>query len=342
MRSARSPRCRRRAPPDLSKCLRRCGAAPEEAQEIKALAWRLRRAALFATGALRTRLRADPDPVYLLVSHSHLDRARGIDRLKQASAARFVCLIHDLIPLDYPEYTSRAQTGRHRRRIATVAALADAVLVNSMATQRTLTRRLERELPVAVAPLGFDLAAGQPESGERPYFVCLGTMEPRKNHTLLLDIWQRLIADYGEQAPRLLLVGRRGWCSEKIAARLPDLRPFVEERAGLPDQSLGPLLRGARALLLPSFAEGFGLPVIEALANGVPVLCSDLPALRESGGGVPDYLDPADAAAWRTAILDYTASSPRREAQLARLAQWRAPRWDEHFAIVDRLLGRLA
>jgi glycosyltransferase involved in cell wall biosynthesis len=81
--------------------------------------------------------------------------------------------------------------------------------------------------------------------------------------------------------------------------------------------------------------------VIEALASGVPVLCSDLPALRESGGGVPDYLDPADAVAWPTAILDYTASSPRREAQLARLAQWRAPRWDEHFAIVDRLLGRL-
>jgi glycosyltransferase involved in cell wall biosynthesis len=185
---------------EMLEAMWRGGAAPEEAQEIKALAWRLRRAALFATGALQTRLRADPDPVYLLVSHSHLDHARSIARLKQASAARFVCLTHDLIPLDYPEYTSRAQTGRHRRRIATVAALADAVLVNSMATKRTLTRRLERELPIAVAPLGLNLAAGQPESAERPYFVCLGTMEPRKNHTLLLDIWQRLIADYGEQA----------------------------------------------------------------------------------------------------------------------------------------------
>jgi len=96
----------------------RDGAAPEEVQKIKARAWRLRRAALFAVGALRTRLREDTNPVYLLVSHSHLDRARGIARLKRASAARFVCLIHDLIPLDYPQYTSPAQTRRHRRRIS--------------------------------------------------------------------------------------------------------------------------------------------------------------------------------------------------------------------------------
>jgi glycosyltransferase involved in cell wall biosynthesis len=92
---------------------------------------------------------------------------------------------------------------------------------------------------------------------------------------------------------------------------------------------------------LPSFAEGFGLPVVEALAQGVPAICSDLPALRESGSGVPDYLDPSDAAAWLAAILDYTDDSPRRRTQLARLAQWCAPRWDDHFAIVDELLAGL-
>ena len=330
---------------EMLEAMWRHGAAPEEAREIEALARRLHRAALFGgVGELRTRLRTSANPVYLLVSHSHLHRRRGIGRLKQASGARFVCLIHDLIPLDYPHYTGRAQTARHRRRIDTIAALADAVIVNSAATREALKRRMERDIPIVVAPLGLDLPAEEeaPRSVERPYFVCLGTIEPRKNQALLLDIWQRLAVEHGQRAPRLLLIGRRGWDSEPIASRLAGLSPFVEERADSPDTALVPLLRRARALLFPSFAEGFGLPVIEALANGVPVLCSNLPALRESGDGVPDYLDPADAAAWRAAILDYAVDSPRRQAQLARLSQWRAPRWDRHLAVVHRLFTELS
>jgi glycosyltransferase involved in cell wall biosynthesis len=318
------------------------GAVPEAAHKIRVLARCLHRAALFGdAGELRTRLRGDANPVYLLVSHGHLHRPRGIARLKRASGAHFVCVIHDLIPLDYPQYSSRAQTARHRRRIDTVTALADAVIVNSAATREALTQRMARDIPIAIAPLGLDLPVERPQTVGPPYFVCLGTIEPRKNHALLFDIWSRLIAQHGERAPRLLLAGRRGWGSAQVVNRLTAMRPFVEEQAGLPDAALAPLLRGARAMLLPSFAEGFGLPVIEALAQGVPVLCSDLPALRESGSGVPDYLDPSDAAAWLAAILDYTDDSPRRRTQLARLAQWCAPRWDDHFAIVDELLAGL-
>lgn len=321
----------------------RDGETPGQLRKIAALGRRMRRAALFGGARkLATQLRASANPVYLLVSHSHLSRPRGIGWLKRASGARFVCLIHDLIPLDFPQFTSPAQTKRHQRRIATVATLADAAIVNSEATRAALTGRLDQDLPIAVAPLGLDLPPGQPGTAARPYFVCLGTIEPRKNHALLLDVWQRLAAEDGERAPRLLLVGRRGWNSASIARRLTGLRPLVEEHAGLPDAALGPLLRGARALLLPSFAEGFGLPVIEALAHGVPVLCSDLPALRESGGGVPDYLDPAHAEVWREAIVNYAVNSPRRQAQLARLARWRAPRWEEHFAMVDAVIAGLS
>ncbi len=331
----------------LVEAMWRDGETPGQLRKIAALGRRMRRAALFGGGRkLATQLRASANPVYLLVSHSHLHRPRGISQLKRASGARFICLIHDLIPLDFPQFTSPAQTKRHQRRIATVAALADAAIVNSEATRAALARRLDRDLPIAVAPLGLglglDLPPGHPEAAARPYFICLATIEPRKNHALLLDIWQRLAAEGGERASRLLLVGRRGWNSASIARRLPGLRPLVEERAGLPDAALGPLLQGARALLLPSFAEGFGLPVIEALAQGVPVLCSDLPALRESGRGVPDYLNPAQAEAWREAIVDYAVDSPRRQAQLARLARWHAPRWEEHFALVDPVIAGLS
>jgi glycosyltransferase involved in cell wall biosynthesis len=198
--------------------------------------------------------------------------------------------------------------------------------------------RIGRNVPVTIAPLGINVAAGRPASSQQPYFVCLGTIEPRKNHNLLLDVWRRLVAEHGERAPRLLIVGRRGWGGKAIAFGFAGSHPLVEECVGLSDVEVAALLRGARGLLLPSFAEGFGLPVIEALASGVPVVCSDLPALRESGGGVPEYLDPRDADAWRAAVLDYASDTPRRAAQFARLTGWHAPSWDEHFAIVDRLL----
>jgi glycosyltransferase involved in cell wall biosynthesis len=93
---------------------------------------------------------------------------------------------------------------------------------------------------------------------------------------------------------------------------------------------------------LPSFAEGFGLPVPEALSAGTPVICSDLPALREVCGDIPEYLDPLDGLGWRRAILDYTqAASPRRAAQCQRLGAWSAPRWDTHFNQVHGIIKNL-
>ncbi len=201
-----------------------------------------------------------------------------------------------------------------------------------------------------VAPFGNRLAAG-PEADaapplESPYFVCVGTIEPRKNHLLLLNLWRQLAADHGSLAPRLVLIGQRGWetgSAIDMLDRCPALRGLVIERNHLADSEMTRLLAGARALLLPSFAEGFGFPMIEALGRGVPVLCSDLAALRENGGAVPEYLDPLDARAWREAILEYQADqSPRRQAQLRRLSGWTATGWADHFAAVDALLAQVA
>jgi glycosyltransferase involved in cell wall biosynthesis len=83
------------------------------------------------------------------------------------------------------------------------------------------------------------------------------------------------------------------------------------------------------------------LPLAEALASGVPVICSDIPVFREIGQDVPDYVDPLDLMAWRDAIVDYSRpDSPRRAAQMQRLADWQAPLWPDHFAIVERALDQ--
>jgi glycosyltransferase involved in cell wall biosynthesis len=123
--------------------------------------------------------------------------------------------------------------------------------------------------------------------------------------------------------------------------RCPTLRGVVLERSNVPDDQAARLVGGAQAVLLPSFAEGFGFPVIEALALGVPVLCSNLPALRENGADVPEYLDPLDGAGWRRAVIDYAQPvSPRRAAQLRRLSKWTPPSWRDHFAAVDALIAQ--
>jgi glycosyltransferase involved in cell wall biosynthesis len=175
-------------------------------------------------------------------------------------------------------------------------------------------------------------------------FVCIGTIEPRKNHLLLLNLWRRL-ASVGP-APHLVLIGRRGWENENIIdmlERCTVLQGVVEERSVMADDEVRTLLLGARALLLPSFAEGYGLPLAEALALGVPAICSDIPALREVGAEVPEFLDPLDGPAWRQAIVDYAhPDSPRRAAQLARLASWPAPTWPAHMATSMALLASVA
>lgn len=307
------------------------------------------RSLLRAERALQAQLRPATDsPVYLLVSHHHLENRRAIARLKQQAGACFACLIHDLIPIEFPEYALPGQDQKHRRRIETAAALADAVIVNSNVTRNAFEpylARASRTPPVLVAPFGVDvpvISADRSSSLERPYFVCVSTIEGRKNHLLLLNLWRQLAGQLGDAAPGLVLVGQRGWETESaidMLERCPALRGIVLERDDLPDAEVRHLLKGARALLLPSFAEGFGFPLVEALALGVPVLCSNLAALRENGGEVPEYFDPLDGLGWRAAIIDYTLpASPRREAQLQRLAGWTPPSWQSHFAAVDALI----
>ncbi|HEX4506124.1 MAG TPA: glycosyltransferase family 1 protein [Alphaproteobacteria bacterium] len=301
---------------------------------------------------LHRRLRRQAGPViYINVSHHHLDRPASILRLKRRSNALFVPIVQDLIPIEFPEYVRPNQDAIHARRIATVTGLADAILVTTQATADILAPRLAasgRTPPVVVAPLGWDIPALSEPPELRvpePYFVCIGTIEARKNHLLLLQLWRKMAAELGDKAPHLVIVGRRGWENENVVdmlERCPSIRGKVHEFSRVTDSEVRAFIEGARALLMPSFSEGFGLPIIEALALGVPVLCSDIPPFVEIGGGVPECFDPLDGPSWHAALVDYAMpNSARRAAQIVRLKGWAAPNWPEHFASVFALLNSL-
>ena len=335
---------------------RRWRGAAVEGDDVGRAARRLQRTLLLRSpiGSGIRFLRNRGRSAYLLMSHHHLDRPNVIVDVMQRDRAAFVCMVHDLIPMEYPEYARPNEPARHQRRIETVARLADAVIVNSEATRQSLLPwldRAKRNPPVLVAPLGIDpvpsvdAAVARTLAGAdhpKPLFLYIGTIEPRKNHLLLLHIWRRLAERLGPATPRLLLIGRRGWENEQILDmldRCPSLAGVVEEHSALSDAQTRALLARASALLLPSFAEGYGLPLAEALAQGVPALCSDLPALREVGGAVPEYLDPLDGPGWMQAILDYAMpASARRAAQIGRIRDWQAPGWDQHLSKVMELV----
>lgn len=289
-------------------------------------------------------------PVYVQVSPHHLTRQALVRRILHRERARFLCMVHDLIPIEFPEYARPSGAALHRRRMETVVACADAVIVNSAATGRSLHPWIERSgraIATHVALLGTEVlpAAASSIATERPAFVCLGTIEPRKNHLLLLHLWRHLAETMpARDVPRLVIVGRRGWENEQVVdmlERCPALQGHVEEINGCSDQRMASLLASARALLMPSFAEGFGMPVAEALSLGVPVICSDLAALREVGGNTPDYLDPLDGPGWKAMILDHARPGPAHAAQRARLGQWHKPLWNEHMDIVEKAIAGL-
>ena len=252
--------------------------------------------------------------IYLNVGHTGLDEPSLPEWIAQ-SRLRAIFMVHDLIPLTHPQFCRPPELSKHRRRMDNMLAAAAGIIGNSQASLEDLAgyaRARGLTMPASIAawisgwvrPRDFDT-----RKLGRPYFVCVGTIEGRKNHLMLLNVWRRLVAAEGGDAPVLVIIGKRGWQAEETIAildRLGELSGSVIELSGCEDRDLAGWIAGARALLMPSFAEGFGLPVIEAMDLGTPVLASDLPVFREIAGSIPTYIDPSNAPGWEAAIRDFT------------------------------------
>ena len=232
-----------------------------------------------------------------------------------------------------------------------VLALARGVITNSEATLHDLvqyahqTDQVMPQAEVALLASGIRLAEPGARPMDTPYFVILSTIDPRKNHALLLQLWRSLVQHWGQQTPHLVVIGQRGWECENVLdllERCPGLKAVVTEIAHCSDADVVTYIHHSQALLFPSFIEGYGLPLIEALALGVPVIASDLPVFREIAGDVPEYVDSLDGKRWGDLIMEYAQSnSVHRLAQLARIKKFTAPTWDAHFIKTDLFLEKL-
>lgn len=232
-------------------------------------------------------------------------------------------MLHDVIPLEHPDLVPPHAAAHHARMVRTAADHADCMIYNTATARRSVesvmrshgresVRSLVRALPLQNA--FASVQDGVPQLADADYFVVVSTVEPRKNHALLIGIWQRLMARLGVRCPHLVIVGARGYDSDRILAPV-DEDPVLSRRihvvSGLSSPALAALVLGSKGMLSPTRTEGFGLPVYEANALGVPTIASDIPAHREIANAQTTLLSPDDADAWEQAIIALAPAGAR-------------------------------
>jgi glycosyltransferase involved in cell wall biosynthesis len=237
--------------------------------------------------------------------------------------------IHDATPWLHPDAMDTGTRWYVKPLYPQALARADVIFTVSESARDDLVRSAgaprERVVvtPNGVDPIFFEARAR--EGPRAPYLLAVGTVEPRKNLAVLLEALRLLRRDGRDLA--LVVAGRQAWTS---SLPLGDLAPHVKLLGTVPDEELASLYAGAACFAMPSLHEGFGLPLAEAMAAGVPAVASDIPALHEVGGETVRYADPHDPESFAHAIRD--ALDDREGSQLrAAAARGRARRfrWED-------------
>lgn len=258
------------------------------------------------------------------------------------SRIRRVTMIHDLTPLLFPHYHRFHSQLLQKVFLKGILRRADLVLANSRHTAADI-RRFFPSIASRVVTISLGCGAAMHPLRERiwqdrhglhgVYWLAVGTIEPRKNLVRLLEAYRQFRVRSGTAAP-LVVVGQKGWKSEPFFKALGDhpYRADILLAGFVTDEELASLYSHALALIYPSEYEGFGLPVLEAMACGCPVICAGISSLPEVGGEVAWYVDPFDTEALARQMMRMASLNPEDRATLRDRCLSRAAtfRWDDH------------
>jgi glycosyltransferase involved in cell wall biosynthesis len=278
------------------------------------------------------RLIRAPDPAWSLAAAAACRRADAVFAtnsylLAAAAPAHAVATVHDLVAFD-PDLRLPRGSAAERLTLPLAIRRGQTLVCISEATRAALVARFPRAAPLArVVPHGVEQSFFA-DRAEEPYLLMTGTLEPRKNIVRALDAAAGLPPQLRERF-ELRLAGPRGWDTAEIDAALARYGARARHLGLVPDDELPALYAGATVFLYPSLREGFGLPVLEAMAAGTAVVTSNLSSMPEVGGNAVRYVDPFDVASIRTGLEELlTDAGLRAELAAAGRARARAFTWE--------------
>lgn len=275
-------------------------------------------------------------------AHTDISIISGASR---AANARLVVLLHDIIPIQFPEWYRPHDVARFTDYVKKAMGFADRIILTSRRVQTDLEEycgKIGASRPeTARVPLGCDgvrepkAQSGLPaELDPGRYILFVSTIEPRKNHAMLMEVWRRLAVDgtIARHGVKLVFAGREGWMVGEVLAKLhghPEYGKSLLHYGDVDDDALTRLYEGSAFCVYPSLYEGYGLPPVEALFHGKALIASTGGAIGEVVGPFGLCLDPADADGWEDAMRQWI-SDPESRATYEEKARTFTPRtWEQ-------------
>jgi alpha-1,2-rhamnosyltransferase len=288
----------------------------------------------------------EDDVLILLDASWYSDLSKFFEKLK-AKRIHVVFVIYDLIPLAHPEFCTERSVRLFTDWFEWVAETADGFMSISQATMDQLRKNLlnttnrsklqERWFDYFHLGSELDLAekggfirdkVKEPFENAFPSYLMVGTIEPRKNHDYLLDAFDILWA--AGYKINLVFVGRTGWKCQHLIKKIKNHHLLNRQLFlfnDLNDTELEFCYKNSRCLLFPSFVEGFGLPLVEAMQRGIPAMVSDIAVFREIGGDFVAYFDPYKPETILNLINGFEKNGKLLSAK--KLSDWSWPNWED-------------
>lgn len=283
----------------------------------------------------------------------------SLEDLKRQQGFKSVQIVYDLIPVLEPQYMSNIGVHPPENYFDPVLRQADVILTISEFVKQTIHGYLEARgigpRIVEVLRLGENIPENHVSTAPDlaryfdptlPFALTVSTLEVRKNHVLLYQVWRRLVKKYGQDAPRLVIVGREAPLSEYLTSQLradPLVGKHVIHLAHCDDQQLSWLYRNCLFTLYPSHHEGWGLPVAESMLYGKHCICSGATSMLEIAPHLVDFHDPIDGLGCLE-LVEKALHPEYRQAREERIRkEYRRTSWDDTarqmIAHIERHLG---